>query len=233
MYNVRKYSMSKLQLLIDEQVGNIYLDHDQTSFITLHRLPQTLVQYGMDHFEELYQLHPQKRHRVVTWEKELEVKRWQQSYMHTPEIDTSRIKQHSYMYSGFDTAKNKKELDPLFVPFYQYMYEMNPNYNQVTVNWYEKYDYIAMHKDCDYNMIDNYKIAIMSIYDNPKNVRILRLKARNKNCRLIYDDIRIVMRPDLVVVFGGDIQKHYIHGVPNNQQTQGPRISISLRQMKV
>lgn len=223
-----------MQLFIDETNNNkIYLDHDQTCFIEFHTLPTTLVQYGMHHFQDLFDLHPTKRHSVINWEHEKEVSRWQQSYLNTPNVDLERIKHHSYMYSGFDTSSNNKKLDELFVPFYQHMHELDEKYNQISVNWYENNnDYIAMHQDCDYNMIENYKIAILSIYENPKDVRTMKIKTRNTNFNPIYTDIRIQMHPELVVIFGGDFQKHYIHGIPKSQDTKGPRISMSLRQMK-
>ena len=59
----------------------------------------------MKTFDKMWSLHPSEKHKIIMYQKEVEVSRYSKSYMNTP-TDLSHTVNRSYMYSGFDTAKN-------------------------------------------------------------------------------------------------------------------------------
>lgn len=68
------------------------------------------------------------------------------SYLNTPEFDNDIEK--SYMFL------NRSEKVPMeFEPFIEFAKSIDPNYNQMVVNWYEANDYIEFHRDCTANML--------------------------------------------------------------------------------
>jgi hypothetical protein len=113
----------------------IYLNETKTSYIKIGRLPEDLKTYTINNFDEMFSLHPLKRHKIIFYRKELEVHRWQQSYLQTPNHEMDILNKRSYMYSGFDMSKNNDQLPQLFQNYYDYMKSLDEKYNQIVVNW--------------------------------------------------------------------------------------------------
>ena len=59
----------------------------------------------MNTFASMYALHPEKRHKIIMYEKEVYVSRYSQSYLYTP-TNLDHKKTRSYMYSVYDTSLN-------------------------------------------------------------------------------------------------------------------------------
>lgn len=99
-------------------------------------IPKELSNYAIANFDRLWELHPNEKHKIIMFEKEVEVSRYSQSYLNTP-TDLSHTSTRSYMYSGYDTSRNKSELPEVMQPFYEHMRAKDTLYNQVIANWYE------------------------------------------------------------------------------------------------
>jgi alkylated DNA repair dioxygenase AlkB len=204
------------------------------SYLKISHLPSALKQYGIDNFNEMFLLHPPNKHKIIMYETEVEVHRWQQSYLNTPKCTPEIIESRSYMYSGFDTSNNNNLLPKQFQIFYDYMKNLDERYNQVVINWYDEDDYIAYHADCESCMISNAEIAIISIYGNDSNnSRMFSLIPKDetqKKCE--YDKFNIIAKHGSIITMCGDTQKEFKHGIEKDTTNSIPqRISISFRQM--
>jgi len=189
----------------------------------------------MENFNKMFNLHPNERHKIIMHLNEVNVNRWQQSYLKTPEYELDTLKHQSYMYSGFDTSTNNNQLPDLFQKYYDYMKSTNDKYNQVVVNWYEnENDHIAYHSDCEIGMIPNAEISIISLYekmdDNLKNYRVFSIIPKNKEVTALHEKINIILRPDIIITMCGQTQKEFKHGIEQTENKVVPRISISFRQ---
>lgn len=194
------------------------------SHISISELSQNLSDYSLKNFNEMFNLHPEERHKIIMYEKEIEVHRFQKSYLKTPKIDKEYIKSNSYMYSGYNDSNNSQELPEIFRPFYDFVKERDIKYNQVIINWYEKNDYISMHSDCIRSMKTCSPILIISIYEDISHS--VKLTIENKNSKLKYE--KELNHGSIIEMFG-NFQKEFRHGILNNPNK---RISISFRQME-
>jgi alkylated DNA repair dioxygenase AlkB len=155
----------------------------------------------------------------------------------TPTVNKGHVKTHSYMYSGYDDSKNNYMLPDLFEPYLQYMKSTDKLYNQVICNWYEdENDYIAPHSDCTRNMINNHKIALISLYKNkdPMNARVLDIIPKNHtldDSKSLFDKISIHMYHGTIITMCGTTQNDFMHGIAKETDNKGNRISLSFRQM--
>lgn len=214
----------------------IQLNESGTAFITINYLPQPLININSVLFDTLWNLHPKLKHTIVHNNKENAVYRYSQSYLQTPPIDDNYInKQHSYMYSGYDTEDNNNALPTEFEPYYNHMKSLDSKYNQVIANWYEdKDDYIAYHSDCVYNMIPNAKISLLSFYDcdkiNEDNIRRLIIKPK-PSTKSLYDNFEIILKHGMIITLEGTTNAEYRHGIKKEPIYKLPRISLSFRQM--
>ncbi len=189
-------------------------------------------EYICQNFYEMFNLHPENRHKIVYKTEfnidEVKTNRWSKSYLKTPSINEVQIN-NTYMYSGLDDSENNNELPQLFQPIYDYIKLIDSNYNQCTINWYQdENDMISMHSDCQKCMIDNGKIAIISLYPdcNEDNIRQMRIKSKSND-----ENLYINLNNGSIIVFGPKCQDHYKHGVSRSSTTKSPRISLSFRQM--
>lgn len=213
----------------------IYLNTDKTSYIKISYLPDDLKKYAIDNFSQMFDLHPTERHNIILRMEQVEVYRWQQSYLKSPQLyDQDVLKKKSYMFSGFDTSNNNIELPEQFKIFYDYIIRtQNDRYNQVVANWYKTgQDYIAYHSDCEIGMIPNSEITTISIYENENDTGKYRTISfvPKDGVDSIYDKINIVDKHGLVITMCGDIQSNFRHGIEKTEGDVLPRISLSFRQ---
>lgn len=211
----------------------IQLNESGTSYLTISYLPSELSNLKFDTFCDMWKLHPKEKHKIIMYEKEVEVNRYSQSYLHTPN-DLSHTTKCSYMYSGYDTSNNNKDLPSEFKPYYEHMLKKDNKYNQVIANWYEDgNDYIAPHSDCQKNMINDYIISILSLYPkkDEKDYRYLELTPKNHTITK-YNSFKIRMDHGMIISMCGNTQDEFRHGIKKVTYDVMPRISLSFRQMK-
>ena len=175
------------------------------------------------------------------YEKEVEVNRYSKSYLNTW-TDLTHTKTGSYMYSGYDTLSNNDELPEIFKPYYEFMKNIDNNYNQVIVNWYEnENDYIAPHADCQRGMIKNSKIAILTLNEffiennDSENIRYLEIipKKYQSDDKPLADIFKIKLDHESIITMCGTIQDNFLHGIKKENKKIGKRISLSFRQMEI
>ena len=223
-------------LKIKKENKVIQLNASGTSYIYISYLPESLINYSNLQFNEMWNLHPKDKHRIIMYEKEVEVNRYSKSYLNTY-TDLSHTKHSSYMYSGFDTSLNNEQLPPIFDSIFEYIKTKDSNYNQVIVNWYEDgEDYISQHSDCCRGMIEDYKICIVSFYSplhpNKKEEEARTLKLLPKSFTIsLKSEYNIPLTNGMILEMCGNTQEEFTHGI-NKERNKSKRISISFRQMK-
>jgi len=227
------------EVLPNEQT-TIYLNDAKTSYIKISRLPDELRKYAADNFNEMYNLHPKERHNIILRAEQVEVYRYQQSYLNTPRLyDPEVLKNKSYMFSSFDTSNNNNELPEQFNIFYDWIKSHDDRYNQVVANWYGTGDdWIAYHSDCEIGMVPCADITMISLYekddqDNCSGYRTISFVPKD-GVDSIYDKINIVASHGLVITMCGDcsIQSKFRHGIEKTNLEVLPRIGLSFRQYK-
>jgi alkylated DNA repair dioxygenase AlkB len=206
----------------------------KTSKIIESYLPDLLIEYATKHFDDLYKHRPEKYGVVLVGhdKEEKTCDRSFKSYLKTPPLDDSCSK--SYMFSGKDQSANQEDLPEKFKPFLDYMKTINPNYNQVVVNYYSGgKEYIPLHSDCELGMISGADIAMINL-DNSNSQeehRIFQLKRTEARKDVSIQQLGILLKHGMILQMCGDTQKQYKHGV-NKDSTTYKRISITFRQFK-
>ena len=231
---------STTHLQIEYETKCIYLNNDKTSWITISELPIYLKNYAHNNFDSLFDLHPQDKGKVLVFNKdrenpewnEINCFRWHKSYLNTPSFNKNSYK--SYMFSGWDTSSNNENVPNTFIPFYDFIKNVDQRYNQMVINWYENSDdYIPLHSDCEYSMIDNHDITILNLNksDNDELCRTLTIIPKETTTDYISDKYEIKLTHGMIICMGGNMQNEFSHGVDKcvNDYTT-PRISISFRQ---
>lgn len=220
--------------LLDDKIPKvIQLNESGSAYILIDYLPEDLSYNAYNQFHLMWNYHPTSKHKIIMYDKEVQVNRYSKSYLNTWN-ELSHTKSRSYMYSGFNTSENNELLPEYFIDYYTWIQKQDSRYNQVIANWYEdKYDYIASHSDCVRGMILNHKIAIMSFYENlePNNFRYLELQPKNKTDSLV-EKFKIRLSHGSIVTMCGDTQQLFSHGIPQSENDVCSRISLSFRQMK-
>lgn len=213
------------------------LNQSGSSYVIISKLPNELIEYGNNSFEELFALHPQEKNNIIMKGTNENTKkfRYSNSYFKTPKYDKndSYFENNNYMYGGINDNVND-DLPELFMPFYLFAKQIDENYNQVLINWYEKEDYIQYHKDCQRQLNKNIPVMIFNINDSTinqndeKNIRKLDISSYNRKNDpngLVHS---IYLRNGTVVKLCGEIHNEFKHGVKINENA-GRRISISFR----
>lgn len=183
--------------------------------LVINTLPESLSSYYLDHYDDLFALHPAEKSQVIVRDTEVAAHRYYKSYLYYPEYDASGFK--SFMFSDKTFEKNPV-LPEILTPLFTFINkdEAEP-FNQVTVNWFENgMDYIPYHRDCLQNI--NGDTVIVSFGET----RTLSFKK---------DDTRMnidcphgtVVRMDLAN------QNEYTHSVLKNVSKLQSRISVSFR----
>lgn len=217
----------------NKQQEIINLTKSKSAWLSVTWLSEELLKYAKENFDNLYNLKPIERGKVVLYDDEVNTQRWYKSYLQTPlrgEIHTNR----SYMYAGKEQYENI-ELPSLFQPFLDALnkHENEDKYNQVIVNWYANgNDYIAAHSDCQLYMKPDAGIAILSLYENENDYRILQFTPK-KNADIdndfIYPSLKIAAINGSIITMHGDTQQKFRHSLPKDFNITTARISITCR----
>ncbi len=213
--------------------SKVYLSESKLSWITIEWLSEELLDYATENYKQLFELHPVQRGKIVMYDnEECDSPRWHKSYLHQP-LRTGDPKK-TYMYSGLEQPKDLA-LPPLFDRFTCFMNEKTGEYkyNQVIVNWYANgKDYIAQHSDCQIGMLPDAGIAIVTLCQNVRFPRVLKITPKNlKNGKpdSLYTHIKIELKHGCIITMYGKTQTNFKHGVPKDINNTTSRISLTFR----
>lgn len=206
-----------------------YFRNSDQAYIRKSYLPEDLIVYANDNFDEMYNLHPKERHCIVMYGKDTPSERYSKSYLKTPTCTSDLIQKHSYMYSGLDDSHNYDNLPEVFQPFYDYMKNIDSKYNQVVINWYENgEDYLPHHADCEKDMTNEYAVTTISFNDpNFDTFRSLTFIDNNNN--IVKE---VWLETGSVVLMNYHANKMFQHGIAKDKRKNiGRRVSMSFRQI--
>ena len=224
---------SFMTLSKDMAFRKIYLTENKSTWLTIEWLSDGLFNYVENHYQELFDLHPESRGKVILYDEEIQSSRWHRSYLKTPVRNPNNTKS-SYMYSGadfYDDVSFPRQLQP-FLDFLNESQD-NDSFNQVIANWYANgNDYIAAHSDCRVDMKPEAEIAIIILCANEKDARELQFISKNlkdtkKNA--IYKKLNIQTANGCIIKMCGDTQLKFRHKVPKAPHVSGSRISLTFR----
>ena len=236
---LKKTNIFKKNILPNKEFQKaIQLNESGSSYILIDFISDNLQLINTELFGSMWDLHPEQKHKIIMYEKEVEVNRYSKSYLNTW-TDLTHTKSSSYMYSGYDTLSNNDKLPEIFKPYYEFMKNIDNKYNQIIVNWYEnENDYIAPHADCQKGMIENSKIAILTLNECfIENIRYLEITPKYKKYQ--YDNeplanmFKIKLDHGSIITMCGTIQDNFLHEIKKENKKIGKRISLSFRQMKM
>lgn len=189
--------------------------------INYSKLPKTV---KMSDFNTLFNLRPENTNKVTIFNKETQqfeekvIFRNYMCYLNTPEFKPEFKK--SYMF------EHKSDSIPQeLLPFLEYAKSLNPNYNQMVVNWYNPEDYIEMHRDCNNSFIDkNAEILMINLNESSdlKKCRSLDFKDVNTGETT---SVPLVDKTAYII----DNNNTHRHGVGKGTEK---RISITFRMVK-
>jgi alkylated DNA repair dioxygenase AlkB len=172
------------------------------------RLPERLL-LDERQFEQLWSMHPKKRHVIHMVKGPVATPRWQQAYG------------ADYHYTG---SVNRAEPVPdSLQPYLSWGCEnVHPQLNGILANWYDGSlgHYIGKHRDSTINMIPAAPIVTIS-FGEERVFRLRPWKGRG------YRDF--LTQPGGVFVMPFETNLHWTHEVPKSAKHCGQRISITLR----
>ncbi len=138
------------------------------------------------------------------------------------------------MYSGIERFEDLTLPAP-FQKFLDFLNEKEPidKYNQVIVNWYANgKDYVAQHSDCQKEMIPNASIAIVTLCEDEKFPRVLKITPKNLKNEIndiLYKHLAIELRHGCIITMHGETQNNFKHGVPKAFDNITSRMSLTFR----
>lgn len=225
-----------VKLSKDTAFRKIYLTEDKSAWLTMEWLSDTLFHYVQDHYQELFDLHPENRGKVILYNEEIQSSRWHRSYLETPVRNPDHSKT-SYMYSGSDFYDDLSLPHP-FQPFLDFLNETQGNdpYNQVIVNWYANgNDYIAAHSDCRLGMQTEAEIAIITLcaHEDARELQFISKNLKNTKNNALYKKLSIETANGCIIKMHGDTQLKFRHKVPKAPQISGSRISLTFRKFAI
>ena len=216
---------------------DIFLTNNKSSWLEISSIPEELKMYGMENFDKLFNMKPEKRHKIIkkgTGEN-MEVFRWQKSYLKTPNYDEKDeyFKTHYYMYSSKDDLCND-ELPEEYVKFYEYVKSIDERYNNVVINWYNPEDYIDLHRDCQRMLKKDVPIIIVTLMcerDVYRELDIIPYEKNDKSVIALNSNVKVEMRNGSMIKMCGKTQDEFRHGMKASESNEKNmrRISISFR----
>ncbi|MBA3679632.1 MAG: alpha-ketoglutarate-dependent dioxygenase AlkB [Bacteroidetes bacterium] len=217
----------------DSDLKKIYLTKSKSVWIEIDWLSEELINYAEENYQDLFQLHPTERGRVVMYGKDNASFRWHRSYLNTPVFDLDLHGKKSYMYSGKE-GYSDLSLPTSFQFFLDYINSKEEDkYNQVIVNWYASgKDYIAAHSDCEIGIKPHTGIALLSLYRDENTTRDILFtskRLKNEENDAVYNKLKIKMNQGCIITMGGDMQKLFRHRIPQDVSITAPRISLTFR----
>jgi alkylated DNA repair dioxygenase AlkB len=181
---------------------------DDTHAFLVGELPAEL-RLDNKRFEELWALHPETFHEIKMHGKLVKTPRWQQAYG------------ADYKYTG--NVNKALPVPPMLQALHAWVKkEIDPRLNGLLLNWYdaERSQYIGKHRDSTVDMIQGAPIITISFGAE----RAFRLRPWKQ------DGFRDFAAKDgSLFVLPYDTNLAFTHEVPHSAQSQGRRISITLR----
>jgi alkylated DNA repair dioxygenase AlkB len=179
------------------------------SWIEELTLPEDLLCSEKD-FTELLAMKPSERGKVIVFNKEYDVPRWQQSFG------------QDYFFSGID-HKASEITHPYLLKLLSFVQKHSgKNYQQMLINWYMNgSEYISAHSDSEKQLVKNSSIYSFSF--GATRDFVITSKS-DKDYRLI-----IPLKNNTLIIMGGETQKYYKHGVPKRLKVKDPRINVTMR----
>ena len=195
-----------------------YLTNDKSSWYLL--VENWLPTSSDEAFEEEWNLHPSKRHKLKLFGKVVEEKRWSQSwgmsYTYSGATNEARPIEESKMVSLLLKKANELLADAVDD-------EQQP-YNACLQNWYEPEDTIGLHADDE--KVNRPEFPILSISWGGTRRFLFRSKDKKSREELYLKD------GDLLVM-GGSCQMTHHHEIPKRRVTMDPptarRINWTIR----
>lgn len=180
-----------------------------------YQIKENFIETTKEEFDELWSLHPEKRHQFKMFGKLCTMWRYQDLYS-----DKDRV----YKFSNTKHDSKKIE-DPILRRALTQIQDLTkneddaPEYNSIYVNWYEPNDYIGPHKDNEKGLNKGAPIYSISLGET-RTFRIINEADKSKTSIELNDGSLIVM--------GGDFQKEFKHEVPKGPY-KGKRINLTVR----
>ena len=209
----------------------IFLTKSHSAWIIIEWLSEELKEYTQANYQEMFDLHPSERGKVVMFETEVESPRWHRSYLKIPR---TIIPGKSFMYSGKQFYKDLS-LPLKFQVYLDFLNEKEKKdkYNQVIANWYaDGNDFIAAHSDCKIGMKPDAGISIITLCENLDSFREFRLTAKKLKGREndnIYRHVKIAAKHGSIITMFGDTQEKFRHKIPKSLGLNSSRISLTFR----
>lgn len=201
----------------------IYLTEDQSCWVKVDFLPDSLKQYAREHFNELFMLHSPEKGRVVVQDTEIESPRFHSSYGNTPSLDPSR--KNSHMFSGFHPEK-QQQLPAQFECFLEYANSLY-HFNQIVANWYEDgSQFIAPHSDCQIGMAPNAVISALTLTEEDSQPRLFSLISKSKKGATVRH-LKLLLKHGCFLTMGGETQERFLHAVLPTMSAEAPRLPPS------
>lgn len=188
------------------------IDLGNNSWIRVTKLSSKVLE--SINFDDLWNQHPERVGRVKMYDKWVDTPRFHQSFL------------KSYRFTGQELEA--KEPCEQLVRIKKIIDEKlgYGQFDQVLVNWYRSgLDYIGAHSDDERQIIPNSEIVSISLGATRK------FRIRDKKTKAIIRDID--MQNGLILVMGGEMQKHFTHEVVKvagkKGEEIGRRINITFR----
>ena len=181
-----------------------------------------------DGFAALFAMHPPERARIFTQNKWIEVPRWSKSFLKTPAFDEKR--RFSDMF-----AERVQTRPEAFLPFMEWAKTVvGAPFSQCIVNWYNEDDRIAMHSDCEDEMVEGAPIAVVSLCERDGcDMRLLFTpRTRDAHGDPVPQALQQVFVPydrSKLVCFSRRMNSCYRHGVKRVRGKGCRRIALSFR----
>lgn len=168
------------------------------------------IQLYSKRFDELWDMHPANKGKVIIYGKEYETPRWQQSYG------------QSYQFSG--TVNKAIEIPDIIQEYIDWSNKYDNEsgkFNMALVNWYKDGNHhIGYHSDDEKQLIPNSSIYCFSF--GAERDFFLKNKVTKKRTT-------IKLHNNSLVIMGGTCQKTHKHSIPKRTKLKKKRISITLR----
>lgn len=206
-------------------------------------------------FDRLFSLHPQQRHKIIMFGKEIQVYRWQSVYLNTPRYTTDLINKTSYMYSGFDLEPAEPLCNREYPLKYSYTSSQGEKYPEPIIDARSdpvEISYTDLPSEFDRflefarTVDERFNQVIVNWYQDGSDYI-----AQHRDCPygLVEDSpimiINLCEDSDFERVFKVEneyiplengtciiLKGNYLHGVPKNLKSKSRRISISFRCVK-
>jgi alkylated DNA repair dioxygenase AlkB len=186
---------------------------DDGSLFYHGRLPGEIL-WDDETFEEIWQLHPTVKPRILMHGKEVDIPRFHQAYG------------ADYHFSGKTSCA--LPVPPVLVPLLEWAKRaIDPNLNGLLLNWYDGPDhYIGPHHDATKGLTDGVPIVTVSFGET----RTFRLSQGSGEGRRIRN---FPAPAGAVFVLPRETNTAWKHAVPKSARHQGRRVSVTLRAFAV